>query len=426
LICLWILSVSVLLQSPSATASAPLTNVPSLWCSYNSDRNLKNLNAGWLDNIPRLQQYQYQYRRRHQIESQRQTKLFSFLLLPRGGCIFQSNNGRKTVTRNNPPQPQKYVPSAMTLGDIESSFPTSADGQDEHEATINQQQKPTRNQVCLQGIRPIIAATIVPLQQHGYHWYRRHPVLSQITAACVVIFIAWHIPNAPIYYYNSIMNNYFVCQQSNITLQYGKFLSLLLSAISHIDVWHLLYNLMALFSLGPSVQRIIEQNVPSTLTYRKAAVKSQIVSSLSAPMMMWLLVIGAALSGSTSYLVWNSMCGVIGAGCLGLSAVTMSFLSIYASAYPNNILQFRIGGIIPVRLPAEQLILFAYVGSIVGCILPILFKSRRIDNISHSGHLGGLIFGAIFYDLIIVNRSPHQLPLSRYIIGLWQRMKVQK
>jgi membrane associated rhomboid family serine protease len=205
-----------------------------------------------------------------------------------------------------------------------------------------------------------------------------------------------------------------------MTLRNGKFLSLLLSAISHIDVWRLLYNLMALLSLGPSVQAVLESKLSTKGFVRPKYPDRSIFASIDTA--MWLLVLGAALSGSIAYLLWNELCGTGGSegGCLGLSSVTMSMLSIYASAYPDRILQFRVGGIIPVRLPAHQILLLAFVGSIVGCLFPVIFKSKRNDGISHSGHLGGLIFGVVYYDIAIMNRRPF---INSFFATLYSRFQ---
>jgi membrane associated rhomboid family serine protease len=269
-------------------------------------------------------------------------------------------------------------------------------------------------------LRPIIARAStygIPIQQHLHILYQQYPILTQIALACIVTFITWHVRIQSLY---KIMSQYFVCHQSHMTLRNGKFLSLLLSAISHIDVWHLLYNLMALLSLGPSVQAVLESKLSTKGFVRPKYPDRSIFASIDTA--MWLLVLGAALSGSIAYLLWNDLCGTGGSagGCLGLSSVTMSMLSIYASAYPDRILQFRVGGSIPVRLPAHQILLLAFVGSIVGCLFPVIFKSKRNDGISHSGHLGGLIFGVVYYDIAIMNRRPF---INSFFATLYSRFQ---
>jgi membrane associated rhomboid family serine protease len=218
-----------------------------------------------------------------------------------------------------------------------------------------------------------------------------------------MVYILWH---APFLLSHNIMNHYFVCHRSNLTLRNAKFVSLLLSAISHIDFWHLLYNVIALLSFGPSIQSIFASNFltkgDKAAMFHPKLFKQQ----ASADVAMWFFVIGSALSGSIAYLLWNEIQGIVGSGCLGLSAVTMSFLSIYALAYPNRTLQFRLGGVIPLRIPAGQLLQMVFLGSILGCIMPTIIKSRQSDNIAHSGHLGGMLFGILYYKIVIMNNVP--------------------
>jgi membrane associated rhomboid family serine protease len=96
------------------------------------------------------------------------------------------------------------------------------------------------------------------------------------------------------------------------------------------------------------------------------------------------------LSGSLGFLFLG---GARGANGLGLSAVTMSLLAVYAEAYPDSILGMVLAGIIPVRLPARRMLHLALLWSVGGSILDL----RSPQRVAHSAHLGGLVFGIAYW-----------------------------
>ena len=335
------------------------------------------------------------------------------VILPRGGnnnsrCNSNSSHRQQQhptdpFAHSHPPvsSPQHGSSSSpfttLTLGDIESVYNDDDNSNksrlpEDTTARRRQQQRP---------LLPIwVRATaaldeMVPkTMQYTHQLYQEYPVLVTITATCVVIWMAWHV-RIPSFQQN-VMQPYFICRRSSPwTIRYGTtttIVSLLLSAVSHIDIFHLMYNLMAFLSLGPVVQQSLARNVASRVDTT-----------------MWQLVTGAALSGSVAYLILPTRGsagggGGGGGGCLGLSTVTMAMLSMFALAHPERVLQTRIFNLVPIRMPAIRLLLLTLVGSVLGCILPLISKYH--DNISHSGHLGGLLFGVAFYDIVIMDRPP--------------------
>jgi membrane associated rhomboid family serine protease len=222
-------------------------------------------------------------------------------------------------------------------------------------------------------------------KRYARHLFHSHPALAQLMAVCLVVFSFWQLPGM-----TTFLNQFFVCSRRN--LRQGRWISLILSSISHSDVWHVLFNLAALLSLGPDVQLFIER-------YARQKGRLGITSNQA----LWLLVIGAALSGSIFYLLFGEIRRT-GGGCLGLSSVTMALLAVYAQAYPDRILHIRLAGILPVRLPAYLLLQMVTVWSLAWSIATIS-APQRSDGIAHSAHLGGLIFGLLYYACIVNTRG---------------------
>lgn len=175
-------------------------------------------------------------------------------------------------------------------------------------------------------------------------------------------FVAWQIPTL-----QRTMQKHFVCSAYNI--KRGRFHTILTSAISHVSLMHLLINGYALVNFGPQVR--------------------QSIASFGLP--LWPFALGAALTGSLSYLFLTRD----GRGCLGLSAVTVAMMSFFARTYPNAQLGFIVG-FIPIRLPAEYALYAIGLVSLFGSLV----RGLR-DNVAHSAHLGGLVFGVVYFELLI-------------------------
>ena len=417
---IWVLYLLLLVPQSSDSASSPFKTIQQSWCySRNHGCHKHRWTLGFANiaamNHDRIMNSPFIIGSGNKSRYHRYLSASSRLLIVlRGGSggVGSASNGRQPLASSK--SHEQFIirnpTSEMTLGDLETSYSTRRsddDGEDDDVPLRREQGQGKMYHPPLHPkIRPFLASAstfAVPMQQYVNRWNQKYPILTQISLTCIFTFLAWHVRIQSIY---KILSQYFICHRSHMTIWNGKFLSLLLSAVSHIDIWHLLYNLMALLSLGPAVQSILDRKFATTSILPRKYQHLSVFSSIDTA--MWLLVLGAALSGSVAYLVWNEMRGIgknVG-GCLGLSSVTMSMLSIYASAFPDRILQFRIGGIIPIRLPADQILLLAFFGSMVGCLFPVIFKSKRDDGISHSGHLGGLIFGVAFYDIFIMNRRP--------------------
>lgn len=164
-------------------------------------------------------------------------------------------------------------------------------------------------------------------------------------------------------------------------------------------------------TLGPKVQSaLLEQ---SSHYVRRS-------SSNVLHLVLWPFMIGAALSGSLAFLVLVGLSSRVGGsggggGCMGLSAVTMSMLSVYAHAYPDHVLGILIAGVLPVRLPAHQLLQVTLLYSLLGS----LYATRFPQQVEHSAHLGGLVFGILYNELLRHHRTSRAQLLPTVLEQWW-------
>lgn len=190
--------------------------------------------------------------------------------------------------------------------------------------------------------------------------------VANTALACIAVFLAWQIPS-----WQTLMADYFVCNWRNMRVPQG--LSVLLNAISHTGLVHLSLNLLALLTLSPSVRHVLHH------------------ASLHWP--MWPLLMGAAVAGSSTFLLLDRR----HEGCMGLSGVTLAVLAVYARLLPNEMLGILVG-ILPVRVPAAQLLRLLLAMSVLGT-LQSRSASSLTSNVAHATHLGGLLFGLVYYEL---------------------------
>lgn len=168
--------------------------------------------------------------------------------------------------------------------------------------------------------------------------------------------------------------------------------SLILSSLSHISPYHLLFNLLALLNFGPSVKRILQQRTRAFTTTDKS--------------MLWPLLVSSAMFSNAAQL-WLTARRGSSSSSLGLSGVTMALAAIQARAEPHRTFRVLLLGIIPVSMQARHLLPILMAVSLVGHLWP--FQQRGGDNIAHMAHLAGLIFGVVYYECGILGLSPGQL-----------------
>ena len=286
------------------------------------------------------------YRR---LRSLKTTKL-TFLQL-RGGSDRPSNNSRYSIVQPNPNYAGQTKP--YTLGDLEREYP------ERYSFTrIEPPQSFFVQQTHGQSLWQL-------LYRYAHTLLKNSPPLFVTSASCIAIFVLWHMP-----YFQSILQRHFVASRFN--MKRGRWSVALLSAVSHRDIFHLVFNLSSFLMLGPKVQRMLELSNTSKFTA------------------MWFFLVGSALASSALFLACEGRGAM-----LGLSGVTTGLLAMYARGYPNEILGILLAGIIPVRMSAQQILQVTVLWSVVGTIVAL---TGRAQKIAHSAHLGGLLFGMTYYE----------------------------
>ena len=251
-----------------------------------------------------------------------------------GGSYYESN--------------PNYHSSASTLGDLdEQGFYRGASVSSKLQ--YSQYQRPP----------PITQA----VRNYFTSLHQFSPTLFYGTTTSLFFFILWQFQSTS-HAIGKLLRNHFVCSRYNV-LKKKRFHALVLSAFSHASLQHLAVNLYAYSTFGRSVkQTLANQGVP-----------------------LWPFVCSASVFSSFTFLVMDRG----GGSCIGLSGVTLALLAFDSLNFPSKELRMIVS-FIPIQLPAYYLFL-GLVGISIAGIMGLVG-----GGVAHSTHLGGLLFGSLFYE----------------------------
>jgi membrane associated rhomboid family serine protease len=136
---------------------------------------------------------------------------------------------------------------------------------------------------------------------------------------------------------------------------------------SELSVWHIVFNMLALWFFGPTLERMY-----GTREF------------------LWFYLIGAAASGS-AFMALGLFLGQLNP-VIGASGAVMAVLMLYAIHFPRQIL--RIWGIFPIEV---RWIVGLFIIVDLFPVLQSLGGRVNYDNVAHSAHLGGLAFGYLYF-----------------------------
>lgn len=257
-----------------------------------------------------------------------------------------------------PPPPSKQRPiRPVTLGDLDTPLGQQPSPWGDNQSYQNEN-------VIQQGGSD--KSTWQTISRYFKQLHQISPTLSLVSMASIAIFITWQIPAC-----KGTLARHFLCSRNNLADHRPQ--SLLLCAVSHSSVMHLVMNLMAYTSFGPQLRQTLK----------------------ASHWPLWPLVVGAALSGSLVFLI-------LGRGsCLGLSSVTLAFLALQAKLFPDR--QFgTVLGVFLVQLPAHLALKLLLVVSALGSL-------DRSSSVAHTAHLGGLLFGITYYEIWLRRKQLRKL-----------------
>ncbi len=181
-----------------------------------------------------------------------------------------------------------------------------------------------------------------------------------IIAVNVLIFFAWLVGFDSLF-----MRAHFLI--SPMHLKDGMWLNLLSAAFSHNLLWHLLINMLVLLSFGPVIEFI-----------------------MGTKKFLFFYMMTAVVSSLTHCAVSYYLLGAPDAMALGASGAISGLVLLFSLTYPRE--KLYILGIIPVPAIVGAI---AFVGIDMWGLMFQIQGSGHL--IGHGAHLGGAIFGAMYF-----------------------------
>ncbi|BBM88384.1 rhomboid family protein [Spirochaetota bacterium] len=196
--------------------------------------------------------------------------------------------------------------------------------------------------------------------------------------------------------YNSFMLSHFALNYAGIIENYQAW-TVFTYMFLHGSFWHLFFNLLALFFFGCEIER--------TWGTRNF-IKFYLMTGLGAGVFIFAYeALKGILLGAVPF---NFTIGASGA----LFGVLLAYSLVFSERYITVLLFF----VIPVTLKAKYLIV-----ALLG--ITIVFSAFFVQNISHAGHIGGVVSGMLFF-LFYRNHSLFSHPykiLRSWIVKPFQR-----
>jgi membrane associated rhomboid family serine protease len=137
---------------------------------------------------------------------------------------------------------------------------------------------------------------------------------------------------------------------------------------SEATVWHIVFNMLALWFFGPTLERMY-----GTREF------------------VWFYLMGALAAG-VAFIALEMFLGQMHP-VIGASGAVMAVLMLYAVHYPRQVV--RIWGIIPIEV--RWIVGLFIIIDLFPVLQSLGGRTNGYDNVAHSAHLGGLAFGYLYF-----------------------------
>lgn len=197
-------------------------------------------------------------------------------------------------------------------------------------------------------------------------------------------------------------NNFFadLFALSGMHIIQGKLWTLLSYSFLHSsDFLHILGNMIGLYFIGKAIEPLLGSK------------------------QLLLLYLASAFTGALFYLSLNYSAGGL---LVGASAAVSGMLAFYCLEKPNDRITLLIFFILPISIQPKWLL---KIYAIVSLFLLLTAELTNTTNIAHSAHLGGLLFGLIYFRFFYASGNPFLSQLNEPTIELpkwFQRQQKSK
>ncbi len=187
-------------------------------------------------------------------------------------------------------------------------------------------------------------------------------VLYAILVANLGVYTLWHTVGLD---HPDQMRDHFMLSVDTVFA--GRVWTLLTSGLSHIDATHLIANMLAIYTFGRTIERVIGS----------VALVGVYVSGV--------------LTASVAHLLWDVVTAS-GSFALGASGAAVAFAIVFAIWFPRKVV-FLLFIPVPAALAAVLFVLFDITGVFVSSVDAFIVGPSV--QIAHFAHLGGAVAGLV-------------------------------
>jgi len=215
----------------------------------------------------------------------------------------------------------------------------------------------------------------------------RAKVVATLVGANIVVFLLWQAARTQPDLQVFMVRNFLV---SAVHVANGRWWTLITSAFSHFELWHIALNMIVLWSFGTLLERI--------LGWRS---------------FLGLYMVSAVVASVSHCLVSALLLGKPAQAALGASGAVSAVLLVFALLFPRE--KILIFGIIPIP---------ALVGALLFIGLDVFgLMAQRAGGglpIGHGAHLGGALTGFLYWAFVLRQRFAGRFDRPRRPVVLTQ------
>ena len=186
-----------------------------------------------------------------------------------------------------------------------------------------------------------------------------------VTTALLIVTTAFFFLQAIVEHYTKFdVDRYFALSVEG--LSHGYVWQLFSFQLLHGGVWHLVFNLLAIYCFG----RALEETLTRADYLR--------------------LYIGSGVCGGLMQVMFGALFpNYFGGAVVGASAGAMGLVAAFATMFPDRVLTLLVFLVIPVSMRAKTLLYISLAVALFGLVVPS-------GNIANAAHLGGLLGGIAY------------------------------
>lgn len=188
-------------------------------------------------------------------------------------------------------------------------------------------------------------------------------------------------------------------------LQHGYLWQLFTFQFLHAGLWHLLFNLLAIYFFGGAVEQVLG---------RRRFLRLYLMAGVAGGVAQMFLAVLFPQFFNGPVLQFPDGRLVVGGAVVGASAGAFGLVAAFATLFPEYVITLLVFFVLPVSMRARTLLWISAGLAVFGILVPL-------GNIADGAHLGGLLAGVAYIKWRVLNPFGFGLPSIHWP---WRRIRI--